>query len=130
MAIAHIENIKVKDLELVAYEVSKIMIDKGYYSDVKKSEDGYVTFIYKDRFLKEFIGTPTAIKCSFKQTDNAIDIEVKATHIEIKGKEIIKEVLGIATVLPSLNKMVEIPKMKKAVKQACLLAIDKFKEVK
>ena len=99
-------------------------------TDVKHIDDTYVTFVFKERFLKDVVGTPTAVKCVFKQCEDHLEIEIKATFVEIKGMNIVKEALGIATVLPSLNKMIETNKIKKELKKASLQAIDKYKEGK
>ena len=130
MAIAKIENIRVRSVELLAYNVSSYMIDLGYMCDVKQTENGYVTYVFKERFLKNIVGTPSCVKVEFIQNDEGLSIEIKNSFVEINGLNIIREVAGVATVLPSLNKILDQVKIKKSIKKACLLSIEKLKESK
>lgn len=128
MAVAFLGNVHVKDIELVAYEVSKVFIDKGYICNVKREKETFVTYILKERFLKEFVGTPSALKCSFKQEKNGITIEIKETSVKMNGKNVVKEILGIVTILPLISKVGDLVKLKKEAKKACLFAVSKYKE--
>ena len=130
MAIAVIDNVRVSSVELLAYEVSTYMINLGYMTDVKKSENGFVTYVYKERFLKNIAGTPSCVKAEFIQNDESLSIEIKSSSVEFNGVNVLREIVGTATVLPSLNKMLDIIKIKKSIKKACLFSIDKLKEKK
>ena len=130
MAIAVINNVRVKSIELLAYEVSTYMIDLGYMTDVKKSENGFITYVYKERFLKNIAGTPSCVKAEFIQNDENLSIEIKSGYVEFNGANVLREIVGTATVLPSLNKMFDIIRIKKSIKKACLFSIDKLKEKK
>ena len=101
---------------------------KGYICNVKREKETFVTYILKERFLKEFVGTPSALKCSFKQEKNGITIEIKETSVKMNGKNVVKEILGIVTILPLISKVGDFIKLKKEAKKACLFAVSKYKE--
>ena len=130
MSVAIINNIKIKSIELLAYEVSSYMIDLGYMCDVKKDEDSYITYVYKERFLKNIAGTPSCVKAIFTKNDDNLNIEIKTGYVEFNGSNVLREIIGTATVLPSLNKLLDIIKIKKSIKKACLFSIEKLKEEK
>ena len=130
MSIAVIDNVKIKSVEILAYEDSSYMIDLGYMTNVKKSEQGFITYVYKERFLKNIAGTPSCVKAEFIQNEENLTIEIKSSFVEYNGVNVVREIVGVATVLPSLNKILDNVKIKKSIKKACLFSIEKLKEKK
>ncbi len=119
---------KINDCELAAYRVSNYFIKQGYYTDVKKVNDGgYSVFIYHESFIKNIIGTPSVVKATFYPLEKATGIEVNIAFVEVNMGNIIKETLSTVLILPGLLKISHINKLKKEVKKRVLIEAQKLK---
>ena len=119
---------KVKSLELVAYTLSNLAIQEGYYTNVDISENEAITYIYKERFFKNVIGTPTVVVVKYIQKEKGILIEVNLASVKMNGENIIKETLLVLTVLPLLSKSIQFIQMKKRAKILSIKALNKNSE--
>ena len=119
---------KVKSLELVAYTLSNLAIQEGYYTNVDISENDATTYIYKERFFKNVIGTPTVVVVKYAQKEKGILIEVNLASVKMNGENIIKESLLVLTVLPLLSKSIQFIQMKKRAKILAIKALNKNSE--
>ena len=119
---------KVKSLELVAYTLSNLAIQEGYYTNVDVSENEATTYIYKERFFKNVIGTPTVVVVKYIQKEKGILIEVNLASVKMNGENIIKESLLVLTVLPLLSKSIQFIQMKKRAKILSIKALNKNSE--
>ncbi len=119
---------KLENMELIAYELSKLVIKEGYYSEVKGTKDNASIYIYKDRFFKNAIGTPTIIKVTYTKEENDICVEVNYATVNFDKDNIIKETLGVLLVLPTITKSIQYINMKKRIKILAIKAINNLKK--
>ena len=119
---------KVQDLELVAYTLSSLAIQEGYYTNVEVEENSATTYIYKDRFFKNVIGTPTVVVVKYRNTSNGVLIDVNLASVKMNGDNIVKESLLVLTVLPLLSKSIQYIKMKKRAKILAIKALNRNSE--
>jgi hypothetical protein len=81
--------------ELAAYSLSKHFINKHYLTDVKtKDENTYSTYIYKERILKNVIGTPTVIRATFFGLEDGTGLEVEFSSVKMTPDNVVREVLN------------------------------------
>ena len=95
---------EVSNLEMVAYNLSTLAIKEGYYTNVEGNENEATTYIYKERFFKGVIGTPTVVIVKYTKRSNGISIDINLASVKMNGENIIKETLLVLTVLPMLSK--------------------------
>lgn len=119
---------KVQDLELVAYTLSNLAIQEGYYTNVEVEENSATTYIYKDRFFKNVIGTPTVVVVKYRNTSNGVLIDVNLASVKMNGDNIVKESLLVLTVLPLISKSIQYIKMKKRAKILAIKALNRNSE--
>ena len=119
---------RLSDYELVAYRVSNYFIKLGYLTDVKKEEDNYTVYIFQERVLKNIIGTPSVVKATFYPLDKETGIEVKTTFVKVNASNIIKEVISSVLIFPGINKITQLNKIKKLVKERVLIEAEKLKD--
>ena len=103
---------EVSNLEMIAYNLSTLAIKEGYYTNVEGNENEATTYIYKDRFFKGVIGTPTVVIVKYKKRSNGVSIDINLASVKMNGENIIKETLLVLTVLPMLSKSIQYIKMK------------------
>lgn len=115
---------EIKNLEMVAYNLSTLAIKEGYYTNVEGNENEAVTYIYKDRFFKDVIGTPTVVIVKYKKRSNGISIDINLASVKMNGENIIKETLLVLTVLPMLSKSIQYIKMKNRAKILAIKALN------
>ena len=115
---------EIKNLEMVAYNLSTLAIKEGYYTNVEGNENEAITYIYKDRFFKGVIGTPTVVIVKYKKRSNGISIDINLASVKMNGENIIKETLLVLTVLPMLSKSVQYIKMKNRAKILAIKALN------
>ena len=115
---------EIKNLEMVAYNLSTLAIKEGYYTNVEGNENEAVTYIYKDRFFKGVIGTPTVVIVKYKKRSNGISIDINLASVKMNGENIIKETLLVLTVLPMLSKSIQYIKMKNRAKILAIKALN------
>ena len=115
---------EVSNLEMVAYNLSTLAIKEGYYTNVEGNENEATTYIYKDRFFKGVIGTPTVVIVKYKKRSNGISIDINLASVKMNGENIIKETLLVLTVLPMLSKSVQYIKMKNRAKILAIKALN------
>lgn len=123
MSYAIIEK-QINDLESVAYNLSTLAIKEGYYTEVDCNEEEATTYIYKDRFFKNVIGTPTVVVVKYKKRTNGVSVDVNLATVKMNGENIIKESLLVITILPLLSKSIQYIKMKKRIKILALKALN------
>ena len=114
----------VPNLEMVAYNLSTLAIKEGYYTNVEGNENEATTYIYKDRFFKGVIGTPTVVIVKYKKRSNGISIDINLASVKMNGENIIKETLLVLTVLPMLSKSIQYIKMKNRAKILAIKALN------
>lgn len=117
-----------KNLELVAYNLSTLAIKEGYYTNVEGNENEATTYIYKDRFFKNVIGTPTVVVVKYTRRNNGISIDVNFAKCQVNGENIIKESLLFITILPLLSKSIQYIQMKKRAKILAIKALNNTSE--
>lgn len=117
-----------KNLELVAYNLSNLAIKEGYFTNVEGNEKEATTFIYKERFFKNVIGTPTIVVVKYTHRNNGISIDVNLAQVKMNGENIIKESLLVITVLPLISKSIQYIKMKKRMKILAIKALNNTSE--
>lgn len=115
---------EVNDLEIVAYNLSNLAIKEGYYTNVVGDSNEATTFIYKERFFKGVIGTPTAIKVTYKKRSKGVSIDIDIAKLEVNGENIIKETLLVLTVLPMISKLSQFIKIKNRAKILAIKALN------
>ena len=115
---------EVSNLEMVAYNLSTLAIKEGYYTNVEGNENEATTYIYKDRFFKGVIGTPTVVIVKYKKRSNGISIDINLASVKMNGENIIKETLLVLTVLPMLSKSIQYIKMKNRAKILAIKALN------
>lgn len=115
---------EINDLENIAYNLSTLAIKEGYYTEVEVNENEAITYVYKDRFFKNVIGTPTLIVVKYTKRKNGISVDVNIASVQMNGENIIKETLLVITVLPLLSKSIQYIKMKKRMKILALKALN------
>ena len=115
---------EVSNLEMVAYNLSTLAIKEGYYTNVEGNENEAITYIYKDRFFKGVIGTPTVVIVKYKKRSNGISIDINLASVKMNGENIIKETLLVLTVLPMLSKSIQYIKMKNRAKILAIKALN------
>ena len=115
---------EINDLEIVAYNLSNLAIKEGYYTNVVGDSNEATTYIYKDRFFKDVIGTPTAIKITYKKRSNGISIDIDIAKLEVNGENIVKETLLVLTVLPMISKLSQFVKIKNRAKILAIKALN------
>lgn len=115
---------EIKNLEMVAYNLSTLAIKEGYYTNVEGNENEAITYIYKDRFFKGVIGTPTVVIVKYKKRSNGISIDINLASVKMNGENIIKETLLVLTVLPMLSKSIQYIKMKNRAKILAIKALN------
>lgn len=121
---------KLKDYELAAYELSNTFIRQGYITDVYAEDDGYVTLIYKERYLHNVIGSPVFVKTTFKNTNDETDVTVETVTGKVDAKRVIKDTIMVITILPGVGKLIEANTLKRKVKRAVAQIVYKYKENK
>ena len=114
----------IQNMELVAYNLSTLAIKEGYYTNVEGNLDEATTYIYKERFFKNVIGTPTIIVVKYKRRTNGVSIDISYASCEMNGENIIKESLLVITVLPLLSKSIQHIQMKKRIKILAIKALN------
>lgn len=115
---------EVSNLEMVAYNLSTLAIKEGYYTNVEGNENEATTYIYKDRFFKGVIGTPTVVIVKYKKRSNGVSIDINLASVKMNGENIIKETLLVLTVLPMLSKSIQYIKMKNRAKILAIKALN------
>ena len=115
---------EVSNLEMVAYNLSTLAIKEGYYTNVEGNENEATTYIYKERFFKCVIGTPTVVIVKYKKRSNGISIDINLASVKMNGENIIKETLLVLTVLPMLSKSIQYIKMKNRAKILAIKALN------
>lgn len=115
---------EVSNLEMVAYNLSTLAIKEGYYTNVEGNENEATTYIYKERFFKGVIGTPTVVIVKYKKRSNGISIDINLASVKMNGENIIKETLLVLTVLPMLSKSIQYIKMKNRAKILAIKALN------
>ena len=115
---------EVSNLEMVAYNLSTLVIKEGYYTNVEGNENEATTYIYKDRFFKGVIGTPTVVIVKYKKRSNGVSIDINLASVKMNGENIIKETLLVLTVLPMLSKSIQYIKMKNRAKILAIKALN------
>ena len=118
----------IKSLELAAYTLSNLAIKEGYYTNVEVNENEVITYIYKERFFKNVIGTPTVVVVKYRQLEKGVLVDVNLASVKMNGENIIKESLLIITVLPLLSKSIQYIQMKKRAKILAIKALNKNSE--
>ena len=120
---------KVASAEIVAYTLSTLAIKEGYYTNVEGNENEATVYIYKDRFFKNVIGTPTVVVVKYAKRSDGISIDVNLATVKMNGENIIKESLLVITVLPLIGKLTQSIKMKNRIKILAIKALNKQSEV-
>ena len=115
---------EVSNLEMIAYNLSTLAIKEGYYTNVEGNENEATTYIYKDRFFKGVIGTPTVVIVKYKKRSNGVSIDINLASVKMNGENIIKETLLVLTVLPMLSKSIQYNKMKNRAKILAIKALN------
>lgn len=115
---------EVTNLEMVAYNLSTLAIKEGYYTNVEGNENEATTYIYKDRFFKGVIGTPTVVVVKYKKRSNGVSIDINLASVKMNGENIVKETLLVLTVLPMLSKSIQYIKMKNRAKILAIKALN------
>lgn len=115
---------EVSNLEMIAYNLSTLAIKEGYYTNVEGNENEATTYIYKDRFFKGVIGTPTVVIVKYKKRTNGVSIDINLASVKMNGENIIKETLLVLTVLPMLSKSIQYIKMKNRAKILAIKALN------
>jgi hypothetical protein len=115
---------EVSNLEMIAYNLSTLAIKEGYYTNVEGNENEATTYIYKDRFFKGVIGTPTVVIVKYKKRSNGVSIDINLASVKMNGENIIKETLLVLTVLPMLSKSIQYIKMKNRAKILAIKALN------
>ena len=115
---------EVSNLEMIAYNLSTLAIKEGYYTNVEGNENEATTYIYKDRFFKGVIGTPTVVIVKYKKRSNGVSIDINLSSVKMNGENIIKETLLVLTVLPMLSKSIQYIKMKNRAKILAIKALN------
>ena len=115
---------EVSNLEMIAYSLSTLAIKEGYYTNVEGNENEATTYIYKDRFFKGVIGTPTVVIVKYKKRSNGVSIDINLASVKMNGENIIKETLLVLTVLPMLSKSIQYIKMKNRAKILAIKALN------
>ncbi len=115
---------EVSNLEMIAYNLSTLAIKEGYYTNVEGNENEATTYIYKDRFFKGVIGTPTVVIVKYKKRSNGVSIDINLVSVKMNGENIIKETLLVLTVLPMLSKSIQYIKMKNRAKILAIKALN------
>ena len=115
---------EINDLENVAYNLSTLAIKEGYYTEVEHDENSATTYIYKERFFKNVIGTPTLVVVKYQKRKDGVSIDINLATVKMNGENIIKETLLVVTVLPLLSKSIQYIKMKKRIKILALKALN------
>lgn len=115
---------EVSNLEMVAYNLSTLAIKEGYYTNVEGNENEATTYIYKERFFKGVIGTPTVVIVKYTKRSNGISIDINLASVKMNGENIIKETLLVLTVLPMLSKSIQYIKMKNRAKILAIKALN------
>lgn len=115
---------EVSNLEMIAYNLSTLAIKEGYYTNVEGNENEATTYIYKDRFFKGAIGTPTVVIVKYKKRSNGVSIDINLASVKMNGENIIKETLLVLTVLPMLSKSIQYIKMKNRAKILAIKALN------
>ena len=123
MSYAIIEK-KVNNLEDAAYALSTLAIKEGFYTEVECKENEAITYIYKDRFFKNVIGTPTVIVVKYTKRTNGTCVDVNIATVEMNGENIIKETLLVLTVLPMISKLSQFVKIKNRAKILAIKALN------
>ena len=118
----------IKSLELAAYTLSNLAIKEGYYTNVEVNENEVITYVYKERFFKNVIGTPTVVVVKYRQLEKGVLVDVNLASVKMNGENIIKESLLIITVLPLLSKSIQYIQMKKRAKILAIKALNKNSE--
>ena len=119
---------EINDLETIAYNLSTLAIKEGYYTEVESKDKEAITYIYKDRFFKNVIGTPNVVIVKYTKRQTGISIDVNIASVQMDGKNIIKETLLFITVLPLVSKSIQYIKMKKRIKILALKALNMSSE--
>ena len=119
---------EINDLETIAYNLSTLAIKEGYYTEVESKDKEAITYIYKDRFFKNVIGTPNVVIVKYTKRQTGISIDVNIASVQMDGKNIIKETLLFITVLPLVSKSIQYIKMKKRIKILALKSLNMSSE--
>ena len=115
---------EVSNLEMIAYNLATLAIKEGYYTNVEGNENEATTYIYKDRFFKGVICTPTVVIVKYKKRSNGVSIDINLASVKMNGENIIKETLLVLTVLPMLSKSIQYIKMKNRAKILAIKALN------
>ncbi len=114
-----------EDLELIAYELSNLLIKEGYYTNVSGNKDEALVYIYKERFFKNAIGTPTVVVVKYSRIDTKIAIDINYAKVKFDKGDIVKETLLFITILPLLSKSIQYVQIKKRAKILAIKALNK-----
>ena len=116
---------EITNTEIIAYNLSSLAIKEGYYTNVEGNENEAIVYIYKERFFKDVIGTPTVVIVKYKKRNNGVSIDINLGTVKMNGENIIKESLLVITVLPLLSKSIQSIKMKNRIKILAIKALNK-----
>ena len=111
-----------EELYIVLLDMVKELAKEKY--NVVLNANEATTYIYKERFFKDVIGTPTAIKVTYKKRSNGISIDINIAKLEVNGENIIKETLLVLTVLPMISKLSQFVKIKNRAKILAIKALN------
>lgn len=112
--------------EDAAFGLSKIFIDKGYSTDIKRVENTFSTLIYRREMVHNLIGNPVIITATFFPLEESIGIQVKEGTFDVSVETVFKETLLYALLLPGLLKRIEAVRMEKYVMRKALIVAKKM----
>jgi hypothetical protein len=121
----------IDDLELALLDLGVVFSHEHYQSKIIKKDSEKILLVYKERFLKNFIGTASVVGIRYFYENSKYGVEVFYGKLENTTIAALKEFAGDILILPLIAKGLHSLSMyRKAQKFSVVIAHRHRKEVK